>query len=204
MERLRGSHAHMSGSVRLVIGGASLAALISLAACGGTSTGTSSSSESSSSQSSRSTGGGGGANLAACTAVSQSDAATLTGDPNVQSLSGGSAQSAGASTCIYADLGSANGGGNGAVIVVEPVPGAVSAQVLQAALAAQAKGGGGNYQQESGIGDAAYSSTQDHQGDLVFAKGGTLVVIAVTASGKSGTDILSAIKSLASNIVSQL
>ena len=197
----------MGGALRLVVGAASLAAIVSLAACGGSTSGSSSSSSASSggASSSSSSSGGAGANLAACTALSQSDAANLTGDSGVQSLSGGSSQTAGASTCIYADLASANGAGNGVVIVIEPVPGAVSAQVLQAALAAQAKGGGsGTYQQETGIGDAAYSSTQDHQGDLVFAKGGTLVVIAVTASGKSGADILSSIKTLAGNIVGQL
>ena len=196
----------MSKVLRAVVGGASVAVVVSLAACGG---GTSSSSSSSSGgagsqSSSSSTGAGAGANLVACTALTQSDAATLTGDSGVTNLSAGSTQAAGASTCIYADLSNSSGSGNGVVVVVEPVPGAVSAQILQAALAAQAKNGTNNYQQESGIGDAAYSETQAHEGDLVFAKGSTLVVIVVNSSTKSGSDILSAIKSLASNIVAQL
>ena len=142
--------------------------------------------------------------MAACTALSQSDAATLTGDSSVASVSSGGAGIAGAGTCIYADVTSSSGAGNGAVIVVEPVPGVVSAQVLQAALAAQAKNGNSNFQTVSGLGDAAYSETTDHNGSLVFAKGSTLVVISVTSNTKSGTDLLSAIQSIASNIAGQL
>jgi len=137
---------------------------------------------------------GGGSSVAACTLMSQSDAATITGDSSMTNMS----SSAGGTTglCLYADVSS----GATAVAFTEPAPG-VSTAIIEAALAQQAKNGSGNYQTVSGIGQAAYSETDANDAYLAFVQNNTLVVAGASSQSKSGSDLLNAVEQWAKGVV---
>ena len=191
-------------SRRFVMGVASAMGLVALAACGSsspsaTSSGAASSNNttpatSSSSQSSA----GGGAALTACAAVTQSDAVSITGDQAItqsNSLQGGG--------CLYTDPGQPLAAGNGVLVYVLPVP-AISPQALQAALSQKVNGGANNLQPISGIGDLAYATSNQNGGAVVFAKGSQVVIISGSSKTRSGADILSTVKSVATRDAGQM
>jgi len=185
----------------------SVVALVVLAACGGSSSSSGGTSSSGAATTTQSAGGqsssGAGANLQACTAFSQSDASTITGDSGIAALgTNGGTTASGPGTCVYADE-TPSGAGNSAVVVIEPA-GQVSAAIIQMALQQQEKNGSGNFQSISGIGDTAYSETDAHGAGIAFAKSNTLVVVAASSSTKSGADVLSALQSVASRIAGQV
>ena len=181
-----------------------LASFGALAACGGTTTPTSGAPATSAPAGSSSTpGGSSGApasSLQACTALSQADAASITGD---QSVAAQSSETAGLDICIYLDVSSGSGSGSEVAVLVEPAPG-LSAAIIQAALASEAKNGSNSYQPVSGIGDVAYAETSTNEGDLAFVKGNTLVVLIASSPNKSGADLLSAIEQKGKDIAGQL
>ena len=193
-------------SRRFVMGVASAMGLVALAACGSsspsaTSSGAASSNNttaatttSSSSQSSA----GGGATLTACAAVTQSDAVSITGDQAItqsNSLQGGG--------CLYTDPGQPLAAGNGVLVYVLPVP-AINPQALQAALTQKVNGGANNLQPISGIGDLAYATSNQNGGAVVFAKGSQVVIISGSSKTRSGADILSTVKSVATRDAGQM
>jgi len=132
--------------------------------------------------------------------LTQSEAATLTGDSHVTKLSGTS--QAGVGTCFYADL--SGGGASGATILAEPIPGTASQQSLQAAMAQAVKSNSGTVQALSGVGDEAYSNVAVGSAAVVFAKGNTLVVIAANSSTRSGSSLISDVESFAMQVAGRL
>ena len=111
-------------TLRLIIGTAGCAALLGCGGAAGTGGAPTSAGGASSS-------GANGAAIAACTALTQADAASLSGDPGIMSVGGGGAAATGA--CTYADI---NASGNQVEIVIEAVPGAAAGQAVQSAVQA--------------------------------------------------------------------
>jgi hypothetical protein len=210
----------MTTSSRLVLGGAAAAALALIAGCGSNSSASATVSNpfggggvslggggnvsiptlpagvnipglsSSSSQ-------GGGGSLDACTAMSASTASQISGGTVVK-LSGTTA--GGVSQCSYADSAS----GAGAAAIIENIPGLAGSAALQAAMSQAAHGGSSSAQPVSGIGDTALKEVESNGATVAFAKGGTLVVVAVYGSKRDGNSIESDLESLAKQIAGQL
>jgi len=141
--------------------------------------------------------GSSGTSLAACSALTQSSAATITGDSTISKVTGSS------TFCMYSDVTGSSGAG--AMIDMEANNG-ISASVLQAALAAEATGGSSQYQPVSGIGDAAWSELQTagNGAGLVFAKGGTVMIIVAESATMNGSQVLSSIEQVAKTIVGEM
>ena len=190
---------------RFAAAATALAATTSCVGCGGSTSaaGTPPANGAGSSATPSAARGSSAANVSACTAVAQPDAAALTGDPDITSISETSGAAGVASTCIYADPSNPTAG-NGVVVLVESLSGVISAQVLEAALAQQTRNGANAYEPVDGVGDRAYSETDSNQGNLVFSKGSTLVVIAATSLSRTGAELLTAVETLAMRIASQL
>ena len=189
-----------------------LVAAAAIAGCGGSTTPASSgapatasgapSNSSSATTPSSSSSGSSTSSLHACTALTQSDAATITQDQSIQSM--GSTGAASEDICEYVDASSGSGAGSTVVILIEPAPG-VSQSALQAAIAqAAASSGSGTYQSVSGIGDLAFSETDANDAGLGFAEGNTLVVIWAESPTISGSALLPAVETQAKAIVGQL
>ena len=176
-----------------------------LAGCGGSSTpaaggssappATQSSSSGGGSSAPASSQGGAPSNVQACSLMSQSDAATISGDSSVASSTTGVA---GANICFYMDL-TGSGAGTSVEAFVEPAPG-LSAAIVQAALSQQAKTSG-NYQEVSGIGDIAYAQAGDNDAWIAFVKNNTLVVAGASSTTKSGSDLLGNVEQWAKGAV---
>jgi hypothetical protein len=136
--------------------------------------------------------------LAGCTAISQSDAVALTGDPSIQNVSNG--QAAGVEVCVYNDLRS-SAAGAAVVIDVTPMSGTITAQTLQTALAQHTTN---SPEPVSGIGAAAYVATAAHEADIVFNVGTTVVVATVTSNANPGSVLLTRLEAVARRIAGML
>ena len=188
---------------------ASLAATALLAACG--SSNTAATAPSASSVPATSSAGGstpaatGGSTSGsvpkACDLLTQSQAAQLTGDAHVATITAADQTNATTSLCSYADNGTGSTG-SAASLLVERVPSSVSQQELQAALS-QASHNSGQTQPLSGVGDAGYTEASEHNAGLVFAKGTTIVVLGTNSQTRSGADMLNDVKAFAKQIAGQ-
>ncbi len=134
--------------------------------------------------------------IAACTMVTQSQAATITGDSSIPVL---------VNTSDLCDYSQSGGGHIVAEVLVfeEPASGDTSLSDIELAIASHA-GSSTSYQPVSGIGSSAYGETEANSAGLGFVAGNTLVVIAVKASSRSGSSLLSAVEPVASTIAGQL
>jgi hypothetical protein len=179
--------------------GLSLAAAAFLAACG--------SSGPSGGTGTPSAGGGGGnpgggtaTGLDSCTILTQSVAASLSGDSTVAKVSGSTVGSL--SMCIYTSP-TATGGG-AASITIESVPGgsALVNAAMQAAINQDAHGG--NAQPVTGIGDTAFKVVSASDATIAFAKGGSFVVIGAGSITRSGASMETDLESLAHMVAGQV
>jgi hypothetical protein len=134
-----------------------------------------------------------------CSALTQSEAAAITGDANIAQVSGNGG--AASNQCLYLDTSSTTI--NSAEITVLQAQPSVSSQVLQQDLSDAAKGSSGTFQPVSGIGDSAFSETGTTEAGLVFARGSTVVAI-VASSGRSTADMLTSIEQAATALASSL
>jgi hypothetical protein len=91
--------------------------------------------------------------------------------------------------------------GDNVTIFLESMPGTITTQVLQSALA-QANANG-ELTPISGLGDAAGKEVQDNSATVGFAKNGTLVIITADSSTMKGSDLEPKLESLAQQIVGQ-
>ena len=134
--------------------------------------------------------------IAACTMVTQSQAATITGDSSIPVL---------VNTSDLCDYSQSGGGHIVAEVLVfeEPASGDTSLSDIKSAIASHA-GSSTSYQPVSGIGSSAYGETDTNGAAIGFVAGNTLVVIGAKASSKSGSSLLSAIEPVASTIAGQL
>ncbi len=189
---------------RWVIG---FAALVALAACGGSggsskspvsSPGTASTSSTGSTSSTRSSSRASTTgNASACSLVTPSDAASITGESDLTQSA-----PAGTAVCIYTKPGQPVAAGNGLYVAIYPVP-VVSSQTLQSLLRERITGTG-DFRSISGVGDSAYEQTSTGGAGLVFAKGRQVVIIGATSGTKTGNDMLSPIESVAKQAAGQL
>jgi hypothetical protein len=136
--------------------------------------------------------------LDACTEVSDSTAARISGAPGMVKQAGTNA--GGISECIYVD----NSSGAGVVILIEQIPGVVGGAAMQAAMAQASHDSSGNQVPVSGIGDQAFKEVEDNSSTLAFAKGGTLAVLAVSSSSREGTAIEADLEGICRQIASHL
>lgn len=194
----------------LIFGAISITAVAALAGCGSSSAGTSPS-PSSSGFTIPSLGGlptlpgsGSGSGASAATLLSVTDVQTISGDPNVQPVSG----TCSSVTCIYADT-TTTTSGSGGVIVVEPFPGGLGQAALQAAVAGalSSNGGsssGGAVTPVSGLGDAAIKQIDTNSATYAFSKDNYLVVISITSGTNTGAAMDSQVQAAAETAAGQL
>lgn len=184
----------------------SIAVLVALAACGGSGGSSKSSASSASTGSSLgagasssvpSSGGIPAGNATACSLVTQSDAASITGDASLTQST-----VAGTRVCLYTKPGQPAAAGDSVYVAIYPMP-SVNTQTLQSLLN-QRISGTGRFQSVSGVGDTAYERTSTNGAGLVFAKGHNVVVIGAGSTTRSGSDMVAAIESVARHAAGQL
>lgn len=189
---------------QVLVGGLFSAALVALAACGGGSATTAPGattapsaavSEPSVAAASPGTGQAGGFDAGALVTANMA-ASVIGGSPTKVDMPIGATGGA-MSVASYT-----NPGGDSVTVLVERLPGMTGSLALQAAIAQQ--GSNGNMQAVSGIGDAAGKVVEDHDATLAFVKGDTIVVLAATAAGSSGSDLESKLESLAQQLTGKL
>jgi hypothetical protein len=148
-------------------------------------------------------GGGTGSGAGASTILTATDVQTISGDPNVAAVGG----TCNPVTCIYADT--TTTGGSGGIIVVEPIPGGLSQDALQAALASALSTGGvdssgGTVTPVSGLGSAAIKEIDANSATYAFSKDNYFVVISITSATNTGADMDPQVQSAAETAAGQL
>ncbi len=144
------------------------------------------------------TGGGNNGGAVDASSILTSDAAaSIIGGTVTKVQTPGVGSAPGMSLASYT-----NGTGDSVTILVEPVPAAVGATILQAAI--RAAGANGDLVPVSGLGDTAGQVTGPNEATVAFAKGNTLVVVYAQTSNTAGSDLEPKLQSLAQQIAGKL